>query len=411
MNKIPHKNAPSITRIFFIFSLAIFLFGSGFRLGEYKTKSSIFPSAQFSNKQQQKIKNDDFSLFWTAWDKLQEKFVDKTKIDPQKMYYGAIKGMVASLEDPYTFFLTPDENKEAKGDLGGTFEGIGAQLGLKDNQIVVIAPLKNSPAERVGVRTGDIIIKVNNESTETWTLPFAVSKIRGPKGTVVTLTILRKNKEIAVEIERDNIQVDSVEVSYEKNIAILKLNKFGDETTQEWKKTVSALSKQYQKQEIKGMILDLRDNPGGYLEGSVFIASEFLPKGKIVVKQEHTNKISERYEVNHAGKLLDIPLVVLINKGSASASEIVAGALRDHKRAKLVGEQSFGKGSIQEALDLKGGAGLHVTIAKWILPNGQWINHTGVKPDIAIENAIEEENTLTKEQDLPLVKAIELLVQ
>ena len=159
------------------------------------------------------------------------------------------------------------------------------------------------------------------------------------------------------------------------------------------------------------MILDLRDNPGGYLEGSVFIASEFLPQGKIVVTQEYKTGPSKKYDVKHAGKLLTIPLVVLINKGSASASEIVAGALHDHKRVQLVGEQSFGKGSIQEAIDLKDGAGIHVTIAKWILPNGQWINHTGVKPDIIIENKIIEGNTLTKAEDLQLEKAIEILLQ
>lgn len=159
------------------------------------------------------------------------------------------------------------------------------------------------------------------------------------------------------------------------------------------------------------MVLDLRDNPGGYLEGSVFVASEFLPGGKIIVAQEHKTGPSKKYEVNHVGKLLTIPLVVLINKGSASASEIVAGALHDHGRAQLVGEQSFGKGSVQEAIDLERGAGIHVTIAKWILPNGQWINHTGVKPDVIIENNYTEGNTLTKEQDLQLEKAIEIVIK
>lgn len=409
MNK---QKSHRITHILLILSAAVFLFGFGVRIGEYKARSTPFQSAKaFSSDTKQKVKNIDFSLFWTTWDTLQEKFVDKAKLNAQNMFYGAVKGMVASLEDPYTFFLTPDENKAAKDDLGGTFEGIGAQLGLKENRIVVIAPLKNSPAEKAGVRAGDLILKVDGKETETWTLPYAVSKIRGPKGTTVTLTIFRAEKELTIEIVRDNIQVDSVELTYQKEIAVLKLNKFGDDTISEWKKAVDAISKKYKNREINGMILDVRDNPGGYLEGSVFIASEFLPKGKVVVKQEYTNKTSEKYEVDHAGKLLDIPLIVLINKGSASASEIVAGALRDHGRAQLVGEQSFGKGSIQEAIDLKDGAGLHVTIAKWILPKGVWINQTGVSPDITIENTIDEGNTLTPAQDTQLEKALDILLQ
>lgn len=398
-----------ITRILLCLSLAVFLFGSGIRIGEYKTRSASFNLSARSSSNSQK--NIDFSLFWTTWEKLQEKFVDKTKLNAQNMFYGAVKGMVASLEDPYTFFLTPDENKAAKDDLGGTFEGIGAQLGLKENRIVVIAPIKNSPAQKAGVLPGDIIIKVDDHDTETWTLPYAVSKIRGPEGTQVSLTIMRSEKEMTIKITRDTIQVDSVEVTYQKNIVILKLNKFGDETDDEWKKAVETINARYKNGQIKGMILDLRDNPGGYLEGSVFIASEFLPKGKIIVKQEYNDKTSENYDVNHAGKLLTIPLIVIINKGSASASEIVAGALRDHGRAKLVGEQSFGKGSIQEAIDLKDGAGLHVTIAKWILPKGQWINHTGVAPDIKVENTIKEGETLTPETDEQLEKAVEILVQ
>lgn len=418
MNEIHKKPKINFVSLFFTLSLIIFLFGTGMKFGEYKARLALFQSPALSSiqsgltsDQKEKIKNIDFSLFWTAWDTVQEKFVDKTKLDPQKMYYGAIKGMVASLEDPYTFFLSPNENKEAKDDLGGIFEGIGAQLGLKDGAIVVIAPMKNSPAERAGILSGDIIMKVNNESTETWALPFAVSKIRGPKGTQVTLTLLRRTKELTVDIKRDNIQVDSVELTYEKNIALLKLNKFGDDTTAEWKNAVNTISKKYNAREIKGMVLDLRDNPGGYLEGSVFVASEFLLKGKIIVTQEYKTGPSKKYEVNHVGKLLTIPLVVLINKGSASASEIVAGALHDHGRAKLVGEQSFGKGSVQEAVDLERGAGIHVTIAKWILPNGQWINHTGVKPDVIIENNYTEGNTLTKEQDLQLEKAIEIVIK
>jgi len=319
--------------------------------------------------------------------------------------------MVASIEDPYTFFLTPDENKQTKDDLGGKFEGIGAQLGLKDNRIVIISPLKKSPAETAGVRAGDFINKVNDVSTNSWTLSQAVSKIRGPKNTKVKLTLERNSKEIEVTIVRQQIIVASVENSYEKNIAILKVNQFGDNTNDEWDKVVQDISEKWSKKQVTGLVLDLRDNPGGYLDSSVYLASDFLPLGKLVVKQEATLYGDKEYRVSRIGSLKDIPMVILINKGSASASEILAGALRDHKRAQLVGEKSFGKGSVQEALDLSQGAGLHVTVAKWVLPNGDWINGKGIEPKIKIVNEIKEGNTISKETDKQLQKAVELLIK
>lgn len=404
----------TLTKKIFIGAAIVFLFGSGYKFGQYSIGHSFSNphNIQVSNlTNNAQAKNIDFSLFWEVWNKLQDKFVDSSKLIPQKMYYGAIKGMVASAGDPYTFFLTPDENKLTKDDLGGKFEGIGAQLGLKSGHIVVIAPLKDSPAEQAGIRPGDSIVKVDGTSTATWTLLEAVTKIRGKKGTVVTLTVSRNDKEFDVTVTRDEIKVTSIDMSYEKKTAILKLTKFGDDTNDEWDKAVREISKKWNNHEIRGMILDLRDNPGGYLEGSVYVASEFLPAGHVIVKQQYTDGNSENHAINHTGKLLTIPVVVLINKGSASASEIVAGALRDYKRAKLVGEKSFGKGSIQDALDLSQGAGLHVTIAKWILPNGDWINEKGVTPDIAVENKLDEKNTLTRQNDSQLEKALDMLVQ
>ncbi|MBI5127081.1 S41 family peptidase [Candidatus Roizmanbacteria bacterium] len=389
----------------FIFFLAfsVFLFGGGYKLGQYRSLSNF--QASGTNK----ISVSNFDLFWEVWGMLEKKYIDKKKVDPKKMYFGAIKGMVASLDDPYTFFLTPDENRQTKDDLQGKFEGIGAQLGLKESRIIVIAPLKQSPAEKAGVRAGDLINEVDGAKTNGWTLPQAVSKIRGPKGTKVKLTLERNDKEFSVTITRDQIIVASVELSFNKNIAVLKLNQFGENTNEEWDKAVSEIQNKWIAKQIKGMVLDLRDNPGGYLESSVYLASEFLPQGKLVVKQESTVSEPRDYLVEREGKLKDIPLTVLINKGSASASEILAGSLRDHKKAKLVGEKSFGKGSVQEAVDLNQGAGLHVTVAKWILPNGDWINSKGIEPDIKIENKISEGNTLTNETDKQLEKALELL--
>ena len=416
-----------LTNILLGLSLVIFLFGTGYKIGEYRANQTKIelPNYNIVNaptniSDSKNTKNIDFSLFWQAWERVEQKFVDKKKLEPQKMFYGAIKGMVASLEDPYTFFLTPDENKQSKDDLGGKFEGIGAQLGLKDNRVVVIAPLKDSPAEKVGVMAGDFINQVDGNLTKNMTLNQTVSKIRGEKGTKVKLIIERAGKEMEKTIIRNVIKVSSVEVSTEKlnkcktncpEIAYLKLNQFGENTNDEWDSAVESIAKQWKNKEVKGMVLDLRDNPGGYLESSVHLAGEFLPLGALVVKQESTVSENRTYKVLRAARLPDIPVVVLINRGSASASEILSGALRDHKRAKLVGEKSFGKGSVQEALDLDKGAGLHVTVAKWILPNGDWIMGKGIEPDIKIENKITEGNTLTKQNDSQLQKAIELLVK
>lgn len=414
-----------IVNLFFFISLFLFVFGIGYKIGEYQTKRNIIPQKtsyviNADNKKNEKVKEIDFNLFWEAWEKLEQKYIDQKKINPQKMLYGAIKGMVASLDDPYTFFLTPEENKKSKDDLGGKFEGIGAQLGLKNNRIIIVAPLKNSPAEKAGIKSGDFINKVNGQETKNWTLTEAVSKIRGPKGTKVSLTLERNGRVFEVNIIRDQIVVKSIDLSYEtskdcqKNcpqIAYIKINQFGDNTNEEWDKAVFDIKEKWQRKQIKGLILDVRDNPGGYLDSSVYIASEFLPLGSLIVKQESKTDFNREYKVIRSPKLLDIPLIVLINKGSASASEILAGALRDYQRAKIVGEKSFGKGSVQEALDLKQGAGLHVTIAKWILPKGDWINSKGIEPEIKVENKIEEGNTLTRENDLQLEKAIEILIK
>lgn len=413
----PKQNPNKIINILLGLSVAVFLFGSGYKLGEYKT---LVMRSGIQALGAKPVPQADFSVFWEAWDKLQQKYADKKKVDSQKMMYGAAKGMVSSLEDPYTFFLTPQENKKSKDDLGGKFEGIGAQLGLKDNKIVIIAPLKNSPAEKAGILAGDIIVKINDESTKGLSLPDAVTKIRGEKGTKVKLTIMREETEKTFEIIRDVIKIDSVELSFEtkkdcqeqcRKIAHLKLNQFGENTAQEWDKAVNTIQEKLQNKEINGMVLDLRDNPGGFLDGSVYLASEFLPEGKIVVKQESTVSQTKEYTVTRKGKLLSIPLTVLVNKGSASASEILSGALRDYKRATIIGEKTFGKGSVQEVLDLQGGSGLHVTVAKWILPKGDWINGKGIEPDIKVEQQLSEGNSLTRTNDVQLEKAIEELLK
>lgn len=364
------------------------------------------------NKLAPRDKNIDFSLFWRVWDKLEEKYLEKDKIDEQKMFYGAIQGMTQSLGDPYTVFLPPSENKQVQEDLNGSFEGVGLRLGFnKDKRLVVMAPLKGTPAEKAGVRPGDLILQIKDnekkidENATTLTLPEVVEKIRGPQGTLVTLTLLHEGDtdSYTVDIIRQTIVVPSVEVEFlqDGQIAHLKLLRFGDLTDQQWDQSVGLIINQGAK--IKGLVLDVRGNAGGYLSGAVNLASEFLSKG-VILKQENYQGEIESYSVNRKGGLLEIPMVVLIDRGSASASEILAGALLDHQRAKLVGETTFGKGTIQESEDIDGGAGLHITTAKWLTPNGVWVNDKGLSPEFEVKNDPEK-----PDDDLQLKKALEVL--
>lgn len=382
-------------------------FGIGNKYGNYKFDlvwNSFRPMVAVSHRDTPANISVDFQQFWTVWDRVSQKFVEREKVQPDKMLDGAISGMVASLGDPYTVYLPAKQNAESKEDLQGSFEGIGAQLGLKGKNVIVISPLEGTPAERAGVKAGDHIYKVNDTIVDGKPLPEVVTLIRGPKGTKVKLILTREGekKDIIKEITRDTIVVKSVTVSFKNDIALIKLSRFGDRTDEEWMKAISEISGKGDK--VKGIVLDLRNNPGGYLNGSVFVASEFLGSGKKVVTQESSIEGTKEYFVNRAGKLLKVPLVVLINKGSASASEIVAGALRDNGRAKLVGEKTFGKGSVQEAEDLADGAGLHITVAKWITPSGFWINGTGIKPDIEVKN-----DEKKPKEDRQLDKAIAIL--
>lgn len=414
-----------------LFSVAVifFVFSFGYRLGEYRSltgtpidrlipssgfadqsKTIAKPTSQNKNKLDHNDQDVDFDIFWEAWNIFEKNFVDRAKLDSNKMFYSAVKGMVASGEDPYTFFLTPDENKDSKDSLNGTFEGIGAQLGTKDGQIVVIAPIKNSPAIKAGVLAGDIIKAVDGKSIKGQTVTQVVSIIRGQSGTKVKLTLERKEKEVTIEITRGEIKVESIETKYIDQIAHVKLQQFGTTIRDEWQKTAMEVSRKYKSGEVKGMILDLRGNPGGLLDACVYIASDFLPYGTLIVKQEGI-KDNIEYKATRSASLPDIPVVVLIDKGSASASEILAGALRDHKRAKIVGEKSFGKGSVQGTYDLSNGSGMHVTVAKWILPNGDWIHGKGIEPDVIVENPEADiANTVDNDKnDKQLQKAEELL--
>ncbi len=414
-------------RLFVIIAtLCILTGGIGYRLGEQRT------SVSFSSYKGIVVHQNppaavtvDFSLFWTVWQRITQSYIDRATLDPQKMVWGAISGMVNSLGDPYTTYFTPDDNKDFKETLGGAFEGIGAQLGTKDNHVIVIAPLKGTPAEAAGIRAGDFILKVDGADTTGWSVDETVNKIRGPKGTTVKLSVLHSTDSVPVDISivRSTINVPSVvwwvkpvsqiteisDTAAFKNlpqngtVAYIQLSEFGDNTDADWDKAVADILTRGNI--VSGLILDVRNNPGGYLDGAVYIASEFIKSGT-VVSQVNSDGTKENYPVDRQGKLLTIPMVVLINKGSASAAEIVSGALHDYKRATLVGETSFGKGSVQTPEDLPDGSSVHITTGRWLLPNGDSISKKGITPDIVIPM-----DSVSATADAQLEKAVELLLK
>ncbi|MBI2326517.1 S41 family peptidase [Candidatus Collierbacteria bacterium] len=353
----------------------------------------------------------DLTLFWDVWSKLEKNYLDKKVLDPKKMMYGAISGMTAALDDPYTSFFPPTENKRSKEDLSGEFSGVGIQLGFVDKTLAVMAPLPGNPAERAGIKAGDLILHIKDEAnnidkdTNGINLIDAVNYIRGKKGTTVILTIYHdkdaKPKEIS--LVRDTINVPSVEISWvgkDGKIAQIKVNRFGDKTLEEWDKAVS----EFLTKKGTGVILDLRNNPGGYLQRAIDLGSEFIADGTIV-QQQGVDK-TENFGVDRPGRLIGVPLVVMVNKGSASAAEILSGALKERLGVKLVGEKTFGKGTVQEVEDLPGGAGIHITIAKWNLPSGKNIHKEGIEPDVVVEYL---PNDKDPKADNQLDKAIETL--
>jgi len=413
-----------IRLIILILALVIAAGGSGYWLGQREIQIGFEryqPQIKIERQLPVGKENLDFSLFWEVWDRLEESYLDEGAIDYSKMIEGAISGMVASLGDPYTVFLPPEENKKSKDDLAGSFEGVGMQLGYKDSKVVVVAPLKGTPADEAGVKAGDIISHVKDEKKEidqeidSLPLPEVVNMIRGSKGMPITITFIREGEPIEITITRGTIVIPSVEVDFinakdakgdAETVAHLKLSRFGDRTDQEWQNAINQIVQKKSKGELVGVIFDLRNNPGGYLQGAVYIASEFLSEGVVVQQEEAVGNGKETFSVNRQGRLTDVPLVVLVNQGSASASEIVAGALSERERAKLVGEKTFGKGTIQEAEDLSAGSGLHITIARWLLPSGKNIDGEGLTPDHEV--GMDESD---QSKDPQFDKAVELLTK
>jgi carboxyl-terminal processing protease len=350
-------------------------------------------------------KDVDFKLYWELWNALKEKYVDKDGLNDKKMFYGSLAGLAASLGDPYTMFMNPEEYKEFENDMAGTFEGIGAEVGMKDEVITIVAPLSDMPAEKAGIKAGDQILAINGTSTAGWTVNEAVSHIRGPKGTTVKLTIYRKGfKETKdFEIVRDVIYVKSVKTEMRSDgVYVVRVSNFNGDTSQLFNEAVIDIMAK----DPKGVILDLRSNPGGYLDTAVEMASEWVSDGP-VVKEKLSDGSEDSYDAMGLPRLKPYPTVVLVDGGSASASEIVAGALQDYGLAKIVGNKTFGKGSVQAMESLSDGSSLKVTVAKWLTPNGTSINDQGITPDEEIDFSEED---IEKERDPQMDRAVEILL-
>lgn len=388
--------------------LAILIFGVGFYFGKIERVKSTPSDAIIINRELGQPETIDFSLFWQILKTIEEKYVDSKKIDYQKILYGAVSGMTESLGDPYTVFMEPQKTKDfvESVESGGSFEGVGMELGIKDETLTVVAPLEGTPAARAGIKAGDKILKIDDALTNNLLIEEAVNLIRGKKGTEVILTISRTGFKEPKEITliRDTIRIPIVKWELKNdNIAYIKIYQFTGNLPNKFKEVVSAILKS----KSQKVILDLRNNPGGYLEVAADIASWFLSRGEIVAIEDFgSEEVQKKYRSSGYRGFQDFSVVVLINKGSASASEIVAGALRDIKNIKLVGETSFGKGSVQSLERLKDGSSLKVTVAKWLTPSGISISDEGLKPDIKIELTDEDYNT---DKDPQLDKAIELL--
>lgn len=326
--------------------------------------------------------NLDYSSVEDVYDKLRENF-DGT-LDTNKLIEGAKKGLVDAAGDPYTAYWSDEEAKQFLSDLEGKFSGIGAEIGKKDSNLVVVTTLDASPAQKAGLQSNDIIAKVNEQETTSWSIEQAVSEIRGDKGTSVKLTIVRGHELKEFSIVRDEIINPSV--TYEitpENIGYLRISRFAETDT---KRLARQAAQEFKQKGVKGVVLDLRGNGGGHLTSAQDVASIWI-NGKVVVEEKRGNEVIDTLRSEDPAILEGVKTYVLIDGGSASASEIVAGALHDHKAATLVGTKTFGKGSVQAIKQIPGGGQLKVTVAKWFTPNGKNISKEGIEPDVKVENS------------------------
>lgn len=409
---IRHKSfTKRFASVYIILILVLFTFLGGaffgYRGGKQAQISPQDNGGKILNKEQQPpylLENVDFKLFWEVWSMMKDKYLEQPITDA-RLFYGALTGMVASVGDPYTAFLDPETTGKFNSELAGTFDGIGAEIGIKKDQLLVVAPLPGTPAEKAGLRPGDRILAIDSKDTTGMAIDYAVSIIRGQKGTSVVLKIWREGWEQAkdITINRETIHIDSVTWKMlDNNIAQIKLVQFNGETTTKFETAVQEILLK----NPKGIILDMRSNPGGYFDSALAVASFWIPAPQTVVIQKTKGNRQQKFPSFNRASLKNMPTIVLVNNGTASGAEIVAGALQDYGKAKLVGEKTFGKGSVQDYAGLNGGSSIKITVAEWLTPKERHINKEGIAPDIEIKLTKEDYEA---DKDPQLEKAIELL--
>lgn len=392
-----------LIRSIFIMAVVFAAFGAGFWLAyTYFPQKIVYTGIVNQDKgQPEKV---DFALFWDAWDVIQRKFVDREKLNYQSMVGGSIEGLVRSLNDPYSVFFNTTTSKQFKESIQGSFGGIGAEIDIRDGLPTIVSALKDTPAERAGLQPNDKLLKVDDASVEGLSLEEVVSKIRGPKGTVVKLTIFREGlKEPKVfSITRATINIPVIEYELKDGVNYVQIFQFSETLPSEFSKIVDKILNSGSNK----IILDVRNNPGGFLETAVDVVSYFLEKDKVIVIEDFGNSKQDSFNSVGYNVLGSYNVVVLVNGGSASASEILAGALRDQKNIKLIGEKTFGKGSVQELETLKNGSSIKITVAHWLTPNKHLISGVGLEPDIKVELT---EKDREEKKDPQLEKAMEII--
>lgn len=391
------KIAAAVISSFIVVYLSFY---SGFYFGTKEPKEiKIIGAENLEDRSNLNLNN-----FWEVWDLVKEKHIDGEKVKDQDLLYGAMSGLVSSLKDPYSDFLPPEDSLKFEEDVRGSFGGVGMEIESRDNQLVVVAPMKDTPAYRAGIEAGDYILKADGEDISKLDAISAVKKIRGEVGTKVVLSIFRDSFKEPKDFTliREVIKVPTLEWEMKGDIAYIKLLSFNENSIPLFYEAIvkSLFSG------AKGLVLDLRNNPGGYLEVATRLSGWFVDNGKIVVSEQFRDGKKQDFTAVGNEALKNFPTVILVNKGSASASEILAGSLRDLRGIKLVGETTFGKGTVQELNYLADGSMIKLTIAKWVLPSGKIIDKEGLEPDFKVE--ITEKDKEAK-KDSQLDKALEVL--